>query len=343
MNHEQFVRSLTAPAEGCDICYDPFDNNEHSAVRLACGHWFGTKCILSSIEQAPSPNTCPNCRDQMYGVAPPIISLHEKWHGMFDAFFNDASRNQNRYIITWELYDILRHHRPHVDSHIHVGVPYRIHYVSGILLHLAFRLEQIHSQVCGPDTIEYIKFVAQNPNTHESVDGEEFLRYLSHTMMDNFLDDIHIDGLGSIAQISGEMSSSAQRPRIGGETWSDVISKRIWIYSLMMSDCRPVGNLRTLEEHIAMNFMLIAEAADLSVGRGLASVVCQAPRWAVIDARLGTNTQVYFMEYFKARVEDLQVKEPGLVIGEGAFANGLHETDVMLNLLAVWRTSQSLP
>lgn len=67
MNREQFVRSLEVPEESCPICYEPYtSDNNHESVRLACGHWVGKKCLLRSIEVAPSPNRCPPCRDEMY-------------------------------------------------------------------------------------------------------------------------------------------------------------------------------------------------------------------------------------------------------------------------------------
>ncbi|KAF2874104.1 hypothetical protein BDV95DRAFT_658083 [Massariosphaeria phaeospora] len=66
MDQDRYVRTLAVPDEDCPICYEPFDTEDHKAVRLACGHWFGFTCINGAIKDSPAPNHCPSCRSVMF-------------------------------------------------------------------------------------------------------------------------------------------------------------------------------------------------------------------------------------------------------------------------------------
>ncbi|KAF2247196.1 hypothetical protein BU26DRAFT_606203 [Trematosphaeria pertusa] len=65
MDKERFIRSLALPDEDCPICKLPYSPEEFP-VRTACGHWFHRECLVQAVEHAPSPHTCPYCRDPMY-------------------------------------------------------------------------------------------------------------------------------------------------------------------------------------------------------------------------------------------------------------------------------------
>ncbi|KAF2008941.1 hypothetical protein BU24DRAFT_428922 [Aaosphaeria arxii CBS 175.79] len=78
MRKDQFVRSLTVPEEDCGICLQPYEivSDGHFPVRLPCGHWFGRRCIISSIERSTRSDACPQCRRAMYSNQTPQMQEH---------------------------------------------------------------------------------------------------------------------------------------------------------------------------------------------------------------------------------------------------------------------------
>ncbi|KAF2801466.1 uncharacterized protein BDZ99DRAFT_528417 [Mytilinidion resinicola] len=54
--------------DDCSICLEQYDE-EHLAVRLHCGHYFGEACILRVIERlSDTQPRCPNCRAWIHGA-----------------------------------------------------------------------------------------------------------------------------------------------------------------------------------------------------------------------------------------------------------------------------------
>ena len=78
----------------CGICRETYSTNipgsgivAEDAVRLPCGHEFGSDCISTWLSPGEGQNTCPLCRSQLFPAAAPAVEdgrgpAPEVWDGM---------------------------------------------------------------------------------------------------------------------------------------------------------------------------------------------------------------------------------------------------------------------
>ncbi|KAF1360473.1 hypothetical protein EJ07DRAFT_154919 [Lizonia empirigonia] len=63
------LRWVRPESASCNICWEPFDERTHRAVKIeVCGHIFAWACLETWFNTPiQNHNTCPSCRTRLFG------------------------------------------------------------------------------------------------------------------------------------------------------------------------------------------------------------------------------------------------------------------------------------
>lgn len=72
----------------CSICKEPYDSEEHVAVKTSCQHIFGKSCLVEWINSGQQGTRCPICRGALWGMPA------SPWHPSYAEYMTPPSWNQ---------------------------------------------------------------------------------------------------------------------------------------------------------------------------------------------------------------------------------------------------------